>query len=404
MRNNILLSALTVTSQENLEPEAAETAELNPVTDLTVVEIDEILEEVRDGADSVEEHDDAVEELEGAAESLESLIASLESAIADGGMNPQAADIHSRAMINAVRRLPVDGAQYTVSVESFGGTGDKLQASMEAMEGAKDLLAKIWNAIKSAVQSAWAAVIKFVQTIGQSGEVLIRAGTQLKGSASKLSGNPKTETMAIGNAGKFLHTGGKMEGLVSQKLHVILAGGEAVSKSAAAASAGLKSMTGKMMTGTMDDESFEAFAKSVMDPLPKDTLPGGREFEAAGDLSKLVEKTKFEDATQEVATPQKAELIAIANEIVAVGRMVSAYDKKYFKELQKSVNDFISKQEDLLKKANYEKDETAGIKGVMAGFKRSAAIARAAGPSYMSYAANAAKASFGFAKKALAAY
>lgn len=398
MRNTILLSALTVTSLENLEPEAAETAELNPVTDQTVVEIDEILEEVRDGAADVEEHDDAVEELEGAAESLESLIASLESAIADGGMNPQAADIHSRAMINAVRRLPVDGSQYTVSVESFGGTGDKLQASMEAMEGAKDLLAKIWAAISSAVKSAWAAAVKFVDTLGKSGEVIVRAGTQLKSSAVKVNGKPKTETVPVGAAGKFLHTNGKVEGPLSQSLQRVKMNGDTITTIGNVAVKGLKTMAGN---GAVD---IDTFITSITEPLGNMDLPGGRTFEVAAGSAKLVEKTKLEDAAQEVPTPERPELVAIASNIIAIGKMIASYDQKQFKEIAKAVDAGVATYEGLVKKAGDNKEEVASLKAAMANFKRATAASRAAGPAYMSYAANAAKSAFGFGKKALAAY
>ncbi|MCY1352912.1 hypothetical protein D9M68_19440 [compost metagenome] len=405
MRNSILASALAVSSMENLDG-AGETAELNPITEETTVAIDEILEEVRDQGDSVEEHDSAVEELEGAAESLESLIVSLESAIADGGMSPQAADVHGRAMVNAVRRLPIDGSQYSVSVESFGGTGDKLQASMEAMEGAKDLLAKIWNAIKSAVQSAWAAVVKFITTLGKSGEALVRAGGQLKASANGIKGEPKAKTVAAGGVAKWLHTDGELKGSVGSQLKLVVSNGSGVAKSAQAGSAGLKELAGLIASGHYNAEGDRhAFADKVAAALPTGKLPGGREIDFGDNgMPKLVAKINLKDDATEIATPNKAELVSIGNEIVAVGKMIVDFDKKYFKDLEKSVNDFISKQDALVKKAEFSKEETDKVRAGLKEFKKFSSVARACGPDYMSYAANAAKAAFNFGKKALAAY
>jgi hypothetical protein len=405
MRNSILASALSVSSMENLDG-LAETAELNPITEATTVAIDEILEEVRDNSDSVVEHDDAVEELEGAAESLESLICSLESAIADGGMSPQAADVHGRAMVNAVRRLPIDGSQYSVSVESFGGTGDKLQASMEAMEGAKDLLSKIWNAIKSAVQSAWAAVVKFIQTLGKSGEALIRAGGQLKNSAGAIKGDAKSKTVSAGGVAKWLHMDGELKGTVGSSLKIVVSNGAAVAKSAQAGTAGLKELAGLIASGHFNAEGDRHdFANKVVDALPSGHMPGGREIEIneAG-MPKLVAKINLKDESAEIATPAKNEIVSIGNEIVAVGKMIMEFDRKYFKDLEKSVNEFIAKQDALVKKAEFSKEETDKVRAGLKEFKKFSGVARSAGPDYMSYAANAAKAAFNFGKKAIAAY
>lgn len=408
MRNSILASALAISSLESLDGEG-ETAELNPVTEETTVAIDEILEEVRDGADSVEEHDDAVEDLEGAAESLESLIASLESAIADGGMNPQAADVHGRAMVNAVRRLPIDGSQYSVSVESFGGTGDKLQASLEAMQGAKDLLAKIWNAVKNAITSAYQAVVKFIQTIGKSGEALMVAGNQLKSSANSLSGEPGDKKVSMGGAGKYLHIDGKVEGSVAGKLKDILTNGVKVSAATSHAASEVKSLAGRFMSGSAS-ASFEEgveYGKKVLPGIPTDVkLPGGRmiAFDTAANMFKLNTAAEFDGKESEVAVPNKNEIKAIANEIIAVGRMIAEFDKKHFKALQKELDAFIAAQDKLVKTADYDKEEAASYRDSLKQFKAIYRMSSGLGPAYMSYAANAAKASFGFAKKAMAAY
>ncbi|MCY1276115.1 hypothetical protein D9M70_247700 [compost metagenome] len=121
-------------------------------------------------------------------------------------------------------------------------------------------------------------------------------------------------------------------------------------------------------------------------------------------MPKLVAKINLKDDATEIATPNKAELVSIGNEIVAVGKMIVDFDKKYFKDLEKSVNDFISKQDALVKKAEFSKEETDKVRAGLKEFKKFSSVARACGPDYMSYAANAAKAAFNFGKKALAAY
>ncbi|MNI83957.1 hypothetical protein D3C73_1408150 [compost metagenome] len=95
---------------------------------------------------------------------------------------------------------------------------------------------------------------------------------------------------------------------------------------------------------------------------------------------------------------------SIGQGIIKIADFIADYDKKYFKGLEKSINDFVNKQDQLIKRMELEKAETKKVRGELAGFKKISGIARAVGPDYLSYAANAAKASFNFGKKALAQY
>ena len=406
MRNSILQSALSVSLESEDLP--MEGAELNPVTETTTVQVDEVLEEVREAGDAVEEHEEAVEELDDAAESLESLIASLESAIADGGMSPQTADVHNRAMANAVRRLPIDAGQFTVSNESFGGTGDKLVASQEALEGAKEMLSKIWNAIKNAVISAWKAVVTFVATIGKSGPALVKAGAVLKAQANGITGEAKQAEISVAGIDKYTQVGGAVKSPISGQLKLINVAGKKVSAAVSHAATEVRAMTGKFMTGSIEasfDDGVE-YGKKVFPNLPTEELPGGKEiqFDTEALVYRLVQKSELSQKDGKIATPNKAEIQAIASEIIAIGKMLIEFDTKYFKTMQKELDAFIAAQDKLVKKADYGKEETASYRANLKAFKQIYRMTSSLGPATMGHAANSAKAAFSFGKKAVAAY
>lgn len=420
MRSILLKQALSV-SMESADP--LENEELNPVTETTTVAVDEILEEVRDQEDVVEEHDEAVEELTGAAESLESLITSLESAIADGGMSPQSADIHSRALAIATRRLPIDANDYTVSTESFGGTGDKLTASMEALEGAKKLLSDIWNAIKTTVVNAYKAVVNFVRTIGKSAAALTRAGKILIAQAGQLEGSPKTAEIDATGVAKYLHKDGSLKTSVGAGLMEIVSKYSGVAQSASIAKDEIIKLVGATASGRLEKNEFAEAHDKIIKALPVGELPGGRVIETDDVVPKLVIKTNLKADTNNVKTPSAQDIKSIGQSIIKVAEKIGEFDKKHFVALEKAIDKAVAEQDRLVKKMDFETDKFVGgtVKGKEVGvrvagedkkavrqalndFRKISHIARSVGPAYMSYAAGAAKAAFSFGKKAVAAY
>ncbi len=412
MSRSILQQALNV-SMESADP--LENAELNPVTETTTVAVDEVLEEIREGAEVVEEHDEAVEELEGAAESLESLITSLESAIADGGMNPQAADIHGRAMAIALRRLPIQAEEHVVSTESFGGTGDKLTASMEALEGAKAALAKIWEAIKNVVTSAYKAVVNFVRSIGKSAAALTRAGKMLIAQANSVSGAPKKNEVDATAVAKWLHKDGKLPDSVGRALNEIVTNYSGVAQAATVAKDEIIKLVGATASGRLEKNEAESAYAAMNKPLPTGELPGGRFIENDDVVPKLVAKNNLKSDKNMIKTPSVQDIKYIGQSIIKVAEKIAEFDKKHFASLEKAIDKAVAEQDRLVKKIDFEDDKTTmgikrdgdskkAVRQALNDFRKMSHVARAVGPAYMSYAASAAKAAYGFGKKALAAY
>jgi hypothetical protein len=414
MRNSILHSALNV-SMEGIDPNAS--AEINPVTEETIVQVDEVLEEAREDSASVDEHDEAVEELSDAAESMESLIASLESAIADGGLSPQAADIHSRALAIATRRLPIDASEFTVSTESFGGTGDKLQASMEALEGAKALLAKIWEAIKNAVVGAWNAVKAFFASMGKSGPAVVAAGQSLKKRAgeTKDNGAGAGGTINMGSAGDYLVVGGKVAPAAALAAinHGYDVGVKGYTNKILAA---LNPLYQSIQKGEVHPDRLKSVAGSInveacLTEDMKGKLPGGYFFDltvsdkegldglAEASLKLGREKPGDSDA---FALPAVAEIGKLADQIIAMGKLIIA-SKSVAGMAEKGINDAVKAGNSLVAKGDtLDKGEVGSAKAVLAKLNKAARLTTGCSHQYLSFMGSAAKASASFGAKVLA--
>ncbi len=384
----------------------SEVEQINPLTDHQETNLDEVLLEINEAAEPVAQAEEVVEVLETAEASVESLRSSLEGYIEQGGMSPQTATAHKVAMQIALQKLPLDVDKFTLSTESFGGDMDKLVASQEALEGVKEALAKLWEGIKNAVKKAWAAVVNFITTFGKSARAIKAAGQDLVKRAAATKGKAEGEFDATA-AAKALHVGNKFDGnMVGARLKEVVAGGAAVTASAQAAEAGLKELAGKIASGHYEgDADRHAFADKVFKALPDKELPGGKGFEVGkSGESVLTTVTPLNITKVEVAAPSIEQIKQIGQGIVAVGDWLEKYSNGTFKALQKSVDQFVADQDKLVKKAGFSKEETEKTRAGLKDVTKASAIAKGAGPAYLSYAANTAKAAYGFGKKALAQY
>lgn len=406
MRSNLLKNALSV-SFESADP--TENEEMNPVTEETTVVVDEVLEEVRDAEENVADHEEAVEELEEASDSLESLITSLESAIEQGGMGPQAAEMYHRGLAIATRRLPINSDQFIVSTESFGGTGDKLVATMEALGKAKDMLSKFWNAIKTAIVNAYNAVLNFIRTLGTSATALSRAAGVLKARSRAMKGKPKAEEIsgtAISTALGLGVDSVSTSGDVTAALASLVDGGKGVVQSGNLAAEQLRTLSQYIASGAGSAKNNPIDFAEILKPLPKGDIPGGMQVRTSEDnrpsLVKIDAKREFKEA--KVAVADANGVSRVADGIEAVAKMIRDFSGRDFKKLDTDVRKFIKEQDALVKKMDAEKDVKKEIRSELKDFNKMASLARSIGPQYMSHAAKCAKAAYGYGMKSAAQY
>jgi hypothetical protein len=384
---------------------------LNPLTSDASVNIDEALAnttaEVVESAGEVTEADETVEALDDVAEAMESLQATLESCIAEGGMTPQTARTHNVAMALALRSLPLDVDRVTVSSESFGGHGDKMSASLEALEGVKAVLKRVLDAIVSAVKSAFEAVMRFFATIRKSAPVITAAANALKAKAAALKGKPVMKPkMDAASAGKSFHVDGKFSGDVAGALQHIEKGGQSVQAACVKAAGELRAIGGKITSEGYDMAAeFSKFGQSMVQTLDSSALPGGKKIVlSANGIPTLSSEGEF-SGEAEIETPSVDSVVLIANNAVAIAKFVTDFDAKSFKTLQKEVESFLKGLESSVGAvAGEDKEKAAKLKASFAGVNKLTLVARGCGPQYVGYMASAAKLAIQFGNQVLKQY
>lgn len=400
MRTSILQSALAV----SLEDLSETTQEINPLTAETVIELDEVLEEVREAGGEVEGQEEAVDTLTDAVDSLESLVVALESAVKAGGMSPQTADVHSRAMAIALRKLPVDKSSYTLSTESFGGTGDKLVASQEALEGAKELLAKLWNGIKTAVLNAWNAIKGFYERIGKSGPAVVAAGKSLKqkAGASKTLAQGFKVSQATADG---LSVGGVFDPVkalanVVQGFEVGVKGyGARMLSSLSPLIAVVES--GQVSPQRLNEAAAKVDADACLTDDMKGKLPGGYFFDLTvgeGEGLSMLSKTSLKLSREKVKTADVnvklngvGDISSLADKVVAIGQSLIA-SKAVLSAAEKGVNQIVKAGTKLAGAGGtLDKDELAGAKSVMGQLNKASRLLTGCSPQYLQYMGTTAK-------------
>lgn len=409
MRTSILQSALAV----SLEDLSETTQEINPLTAETVIELDEVLEEVRESGEEVSGQEEAVDTLSDAVDSLESLVVALESAVKAGGMSPQTADVHSRAMAIALRKLPVDKSSFTLSTESFGGTGDKLVASQEALEGAKELLTKLWNGIKTAVLNAWNAIKGFYERIGKSGPAVVAAGKSLKqkAAATKEMKSEYTVSQAVADG---LSVGGVFD--PSKALANVVQGFEVGVKGYGTRMLSALSPliavveSGQVSPQRLNEAAAKVDADACLTDDMKGKLPGGYFFDlTVGDgeglsmLSKTSLKLSRDKAKQTNVNVKTsvAEISAMADKVVAIGQSLIA-SKAVLQAAEKGVNQIVKAGSKLAGQGGtLDKDELAGARSVMGQLNKASRLLTGCGPQYLQYMGTTAKQAVSYGSSAL---
>ncbi|HWT40602.1 MAG TPA: hypothetical protein VN081_05055 [Dongiaceae bacterium] len=199
---------------------------------------------VETGADSLEselagviaadqevvDSDQAVEDLTDVQATLESLAITVEQSLADGGLTPREAALVEQVYQASAGRVGLKSK--VPSMESFGGSSDRERATRVTLEGFKETVQRIWQAIINVLRKWWVSVDKFFFRF-------FNAATKLASRAQALI-KEATDSKGEMNEGAKLKLSG---------LHSELAGGNAVTAA------------GELKTVTTD--IFDAYAKKM---------------------------------------------------------------------------------------------------------------------------------------------
>lgn len=207
-----------VASLEGLGDEEVVIADGEPVSS----EMDQEHEELQEAAADVEEAHEVIDELEGSSEGLESIANLIQSTIPNGGMSPQSAMFMQHSVDKITTGLGYRRS-LVPSFESFGRDSSRLSVSMEALEGIKATLVKIWEAIKKAVLAAWNAVKNFFDRLFNIVPRIKHAAEALKDKVKLVKGSPEGEIELGGLAAKIAIDGNVNAGVAGiEHAHTVI--------------------------------------------------------------------------------------------------------------------------------------------------------------------------------------
>ena len=173
-------------------------------------EIESIEGDIADG----EAHAD---EYEQASATMESLVDALQDAQRTGGMTPQAARFFNIGFESIGIRLTgapfknVHGESAIPSMESFGGTMRRDEATNVSMEAAGDWLKKILEVLKKTWAQVKEWVIKFIQAVFDQAARYDQRADKILAAVKGKNEKAKSATVDLGRSGAKIAVGNKVE-------------------------------------------------------------------------------------------------------------------------------------------------------------------------------------------------
>lgn len=329
---------------------------------------------------SMESLDLQMGELESAEDFLTKMTATMESALADGGegLSREAAGVVSLSMESI---FGTELGSQMLSLESFGGTTSRIEATELSLESVGGMLKKIWESIKRNIANAMNAVADFVAKLFGStdklkarAEAIIKTLEEQKKSGAAVKGDGKFE---IPGASR-LYMGGKIDEKVLDA-GMKVTGGEIVGSYGEVAKTAIDYYDDLAKVYTKKDEiesdltdlhtkGQERVVKSVKKIVGVE-LPGGKAFihttsESDDDAKAMIAVPKLGDYSKKVKFNGKSEIsvpsidwaIAAAKDLIKMVDHIAGA-KKNVEALAKSRKDAVAKAE------SFVKDSDAGKLG-----------------------------------------
>jgi len=207
-----------VAAMENEKVNNDDKKELPDHADSLETDVADINETAADG----EAHQANIDQAEATAEALEQFRVALEGMQGDGGIDGKAAQLLHIGASFMVGNVGGSNPNTVVpAMESFGGTGSRLQAGTIALEEIKERIAEIWRAIVEAIKKAAAFVAGYWMKVFGAAEKLQRRAKELEERARQTTGQAKNKEIEDSGIASRVHMGagggGVAEGLTALK-------------------------------------------------------------------------------------------------------------------------------------------------------------------------------------------
>ena len=241
-----------------MEEEIVEAADPAPevLVPETTAQVETAAAEVTENTGEVEEMVAAVEEAADDAVALDDVADIMEESVEKGeGMDETAAAMAEVAVESICARLGVKKTQAVIpSLESFGSKNSRLQATRIALEGLKEKIVQIWNAIKAAVAKVASMVKSFLVGLLKNRKLLVSHLEGLKKKVGELDDAlvQKEAKLKGGYAAAFTVEGKASEGTALQVLES--------SAAAASAAKAVANIASKQAAGLISGDAAKSKA------------------------------------------------------------------------------------------------------------------------------------------------
>ncbi len=212
-----------------------------------------------------------VAEASDVVEALESLKVVLESANANGGLDRNGAAILAVTTKHLYSRVGIQNHS-SVALESFGSTSSRMGATSIALEGIKEQVKKIWDAIVAWLEKGVQWVTDYYFKVFGSAEKMKKRAAALSEKANATKGAVKNKTFDDARLVEALQVGGSIPTSIvsdiaelSKKAGVTFgAGAEGAVKAAETAASGIAADAGTVDSITTPDMSAMLAGMSVV--------------------------------------------------------------------------------------------------------------------------------------------
>lgn len=161
------------------------------------VELDASLDDVERTRRDVEDTHTGIDLAQDVLATLESIVSRIEATLEGHGLTPQEAVFVNLTLESQYQRIGIERTSFTM--ESFGGTRSRLQASQEAHLDIKTKIQEIWKALIAMVRRAWLAVLNFFDVVIGTATLLEKAANETAEQARTISSprEPRSKTIQL---------------------------------------------------------------------------------------------------------------------------------------------------------------------------------------------------------------
>ena len=153
----------------------------------------------------VDEGNDEAEELVETSEALESFLAAAKAASKQGGWSTQEAAAYDLGLNVVMGRIGANSSFVMPSLESFGSSRERINATASVENRITDTLKKIWEAIKRAVNKVIAFVRKWYLKIADGASRLKKRAEAIRTKGENTQGTAKEKKITIPLSGLHIN-------------------------------------------------------------------------------------------------------------------------------------------------------------------------------------------------------